>query len=268
MKEKIGIIGGGNMGAAIINGIYQDYSVKVCEKDSTRRRYLKRRFSLDIDTIEGIIQDSSIVILAIKPQDFDSVLKELSIAISGVSGRNRRRIRIISIAAGITTAYIEKRLGAEIRVIRAMPNLPAQVGMGITAICAGQFSKRKDLRDACSIFNKVGSTVIVEERLMDAVTAVSGSGPAYVFLFVECLNKAANALGLKGLGNKLVIETLKGSLRLLETQKEDAATLRARVTSKGGTTQAAIDVFSASNIENIFKMAIIAAKKRAKELSR
>ncbi len=268
MKEKIGIIGGGNMGAAIINGIYQDYIVKVCEKDPNRRRYLKRRFSLDIDTIEGIIQDSSIVILAIKPQDFDSVLKELSIAISSARVRCRKRIRIISIAAGITTAYIERRLGVGIRIVRAMPNLPAQVGMGITAVCAGQFSKKKDLRDACNIFDKVGSTVIVDESQMDAVTAVSGSGPAYVFLFVEYLNKAAKFLGLKELGNKLVIDTLRGSLRLLETQKADAATLRAMVTSKGGTTQAAMDVFFANNVEKIFKDAIIAARKRAKELSR
>jgi pyrroline-5-carboxylate reductase len=262
MKTKIGIIGGGNMGGAIIAGISKKYAVSVCEQDRKRSRWLKRKYKVTAGDFEAVVKNAQVIILAVKPQNFDSVLSALRPHIT-------KDQLIISIAAGITCRYIERRLGAKTRVVRTMPNLPAQVGQGITGICPGQIAARHDLILACRIFNYIGKSIVVEEKWMDAITAVSGSGPAYVFLFIEYLSKAAEALGLeKKLSNELVRQTIKGSLDLFEHQKEEAGVLRERVTSKGGTTQAAMDVFKKHNVEKIFQAALKAAKKRAKELSK
>jgi len=261
MKTKIGIIGGGNMGGAIIGGIHKNYAVAVCEQDKKRCAALKRKYKVTVGDLKTVVEESQMIILAVKPQSFDAVLREIRPLFS----KNKL---IISIAAGITCHYIEKRLGGKARVVRAMPNLPAQVGQGMTGICLGKAAARSDLILACQLFGCIGKTVVVEEKWMDAITAASGSGPAYVFLFIECLNKAVRSLGLdEALSRELVLQTIRGSLDLLDHQKEDAAVLRARVTSKGGTTQAAMDVFKKNNTEKIFKDALKAAKKRARELS-
>ncbi len=262
MKKTIGIIGGGNMGAAIIGGIAKKYSVAVCEQDKGRCQLLKRKFKIVIQDLPTILAKNCIIILAIKPQGFDSLLAEMREHIT-------ERHLIVSIAAGISTRYMEKRLWNKSKVIRSMPNFPAQIGEGMTAICKGREVNRTDLSLVCKIFDHVGKTVIVDEKWMNAVTAVSGSGPAYIFLFMECFMKAARSLGLKeSLSRELVIQTLRGSLDLLENQEEDAGVLRERVTSKGGTTQAAMDVFKKGSFEKIFKDALKAAAKRAKELEK
>lgn len=261
-KMKIGIIGGGNMGAAILAGIRKDYAVSVCEQDSARRQFLKRSFAVTAKDLKTVVAQSDVSILAVKPQQFDEVLGEIRVHLA-------KDKLIISIAAGITCRYIEQRLGAGMRVIRTMPNLPAQISEGMTAICKGKKATGQDLRLACRIFDCIGKTVVVQERWMDAVTAVSGSGPAYLFLVVEALQKAAVSLGLKkDLSGQLIAQTLKGSLALLEKSNEDAGVLRARVTSKGGTTQAAMDVFLKNKFEVIFEQALQAAAKRAGELSK
>ena len=150
-----------------------------------------------------------------------------------------------------------------------MPNLPAQVGEAVTGICRGKFATPSDIKAAQQIFHCIGKTVVVDERFMDAITAVSGSGPGYIFYFAECLEKAARSLGLSPtLARDLVTQTLKGSARLLEESNEGADVLRARVTSKGGTTQAALAVFEKSKTGKIVARALAAAKKRAKELSK
>lgn len=259
---KIGIIGGGNMGAAILAGIRGNYAVSVCEQDRGRRRFLKRAFHMTAKDLKTVAAQSDVVILAVKPQQFDEVLREVRAYLT--KGR-----LVISIAAGITCRYIEQRLGADVRVIRAMPNLPAQIGEGMTGICKGKRATEQDMRLVRRLFDCVGKTVVVKEQWMDAVTAVSGSGPAYLFLVVESLQKAAVSLGLKkDLSEQLVAQTLKGSLALLEKSKEDAGVLRARVTSKGGTTQAAMDVFLKNKFGEIFEQALRAAAKRAGELSK
>ena len=261
-KLKIGIIGGGNMGSAILSGIVRKYSVFVCEKEQKKAQALKRKFGIKLLNLREIVQHAQMIILAVKPQDFDSVLKELR----GYVTFNKL---VVSIAAGISCQYIEKRLGAKIRVVRTMPNLAAKVGEAMTAICRGHKATNSDLDAASHIFGSIGKTVVVEEKFIDTITAVSGSGPAYVFLFVECLNKAAKSLGLKEhLAKELVLQTLKGSLKLLEETKEDASSLRVKVTSKKGTTQAAIDVFFKNKIDKIFTQALKSAQKRAKELSK
>jgi pyrroline-5-carboxylate reductase len=262
MKIKIGMIGGGNMGGAIISGICKEYNVSVCEQDPKRRQSLKRKYKIATGDLEAVVKKSDLIILAVKPQSFDSILKELKPHLDEDQ-------LVISIAAGITCRYIEKRLREKTRVVRAMPNLPAQVNEGITAVCSGKAAMKKDLILAQLLFSCVGVTAVVEEKYMDGITAASGSGPAYVFLFIESLKKAVRSLGFEEkVANALVIQTIKGSMTLLSEQKEDAGVLRARVTSKGGTTQAAMDVFKKSNFEKVFKTALSAAKKRAKELSK
>jgi pyrroline-5-carboxylate reductase len=261
-KTTVGIIGGGNMGMAIINGIRRQFHVLVSEKDPARSQVLKKKYRLSSVDILNLVKKSHVIVLAVKPQDFEDVLSEINEFVS-------TKHLIISIAAGITCSYIEKRLPQGTRVIRTMPNLPAQVGMGVTAICCGLNAKKSDLTLAQKIFQGVGETLVVQERLIDAITAVSGSGPAYVFLFVECLLSAAQELGLNSQDSRtLVLETLKGSLKMLETSSEDPLTLRLKVTSKGGTTQAATDVFMKYNMELIFNEALKAAANRAKELSK
>ena len=260
-KTTIGIVGGGNMGSAIVSGIRGTFSVRVCEKDALRAGRLRKKFRIAVQDLKTVVENSDAVILAVKPQDFESVLGEIRPLLT--------HQLVISIAAGITTLYIEKRLREKTRVVRAMPNLPASVGQGMTALCKGRWANAADIKLSRKIFENIGRVIEVQEKWMDAVTAVSGSGPAYVFLFVECFMKAARSLGFSDeMSKTLVMQTLKGSLNLLENRKEDAATLRAAVTSKGGTTQAALEVFSAHHFEEIFKKALLAARNRAKELAK
>ncbi len=262
MKTKIGIIGGGNMGGAIIAGISKQFSVSVCEQDQKRCQQLKRKYKVPTGDLRAIVERSHAVIIAVKPQNFEKLLKQIRPFVT-------KDKLIISIAAGITCRFIEKVLGRKAHVVRTMPNLPVLVGCGITGICSGKSAVSKDLLLARRIFSCIGKAVVVEEKWMDAITAVSGSGPAYVFQFIEQFNNAARSLGLdKNLANELVLQTIQGSLNLLEQDKKDAGQLRVQVTSKGGTTQAALDVFRKKRSENIFKSALSAAKKRAKELSK
>ena len=262
MKIKIGMIGGGNMGGAIISGIRKHYNVAVCEQDSKRRQWLKKKYKVMTGDLKTVVQRSQVIILAVKPQSFDALLKELKPFLS-------KGQLVISIAAGITIPFIERRLGKKTRIIRTMPNLPVQVGEGITGICSGKAATRKDLVLAQKLFSCIGVTLVLAEKHMDAITAASGSGPAYVFLFIETMVKALQALGFdKRTSKALVMQTILGSLDLFVQQKEDASVLRARVTSKGGTTQAAMDVFRKHDFERIFKEALLAAKRRAKQLSK
>lgn len=260
--KKIAIIGGGNMGTAILSRIRRKYPVQVCEASAERRDYLKKTFKVKAADLSAAVKACDIIILAVKPQDFDSILGQIKSIV------NAKKL-IISIAAGISTYYIENQLGQKVRVVRTMPNMPAQIGEGITAVSQGRYATDFDVKQVCHIFNSIGQTLVVAENLIDAITAVSGSGPAYVFLFAECLMKAAQSLGLnEEQSRELVYKTLTGSVHLLVSSKDDAVTLRGKVTSRGGTTQAATEVFMASNLENIFKEALAAAKQRAKELSK
>lgn len=260
--NNIGIIGGGNMGEAIINSVLKRFFVFVSEKNVERQQYLQQRYKLIPLDIKKLAQTSDMIILAVKPQDIDGALKELSADI-------KKETLVVSIAAGITTAFIERHLGKGVRVVRTMPNMPALINQGITAIAKGKNATDADSEYVSKVFGNLGKTVIVDEELIDAVTAVSGSGPAYVFLFIENMIAAAESIGLKkALAEELVQSTFAGSVNLLLKQKIDAGTLRAKVTSKGGTTQAALKVFQKKDLEAIITLALKAAKRRAKELSK
>lgn len=264
-KNTIGIIGGGNMGEALVKGLvgkklFLPSGILVCEADAKRTRLLKEKYRINIGDLNTVVERSSVVIFAVKPQDMDQVLGQIAFPEDKL---------FISIAAGLTTKYFEQRLGKRARVVRAMPNMPALIGEGITGICKGRYTAPSDLSEAGMILAAVGGVLEVQEKWMDAITAVSGSGPAYVFLFVEQWIKAARSLGLKEQeAQNLVYSTLIGSAHLLLKAGFTAGELRVKVTSKGGTTQAAMDVFSKGNFEQLMKNALLAAKKRAKELAK
>lgn len=260
--KNIGIIGGGNMGEAILASCRKHLHVRVSEKSVERQRYLVKKYRIKSDRIEDLAQKCSVIILAVKPQDFDETLMSLKPFVT-------RSHLIISVAAGITTSYIEKKLKDRVRVVRTMPNLPAVVQRSVTALARGRQATTQDLKAACAIFDRLGKTLVVKEELIDMVTATSGSGPGYVFFLMEQMIEAAQKIGLsEKVAAHLVIETFAGSVHLLKTVYESPANLRAKVTSKGGTTHAAVEVFKQHNMGKIFVKAFQAAVKRAKQLSR
>ncbi len=268
-KLKIGIIGGGNMGEALIKGLHSSHILYVTEADTKRAAFLKKKYRLSIEDIDETIHQANVLILAVKPQDMHAVLSYVRVE----KEFSKKEKLIISIAAGLTTTFFEKHLNSKTspnaRIIRTMPNMPALIAQGITAICAGKYATSADIKTAQKILQTIGATVVVKESMIDAVTAVSGSGPAYVFLFVEQWIAAARQLGFDATqARQLVYQTLLGSAHLLEQSEFDAATLRAKVTSKGGTTQAAMDVFSKGRLDQLMKNALSAAKNRARELAK
>ncbi len=261
-KQAIGIIGGGNMGEALVKGLYKSHRVMVVEANAARAGYLKKKYRVAVLSMPETVKASGIIVLAVKPQDMGDVLAQIKEIGSG----NKL---FISIAAGLTTKFFETHLGNKARVVRSMPNMPALIGEGITGVCAGHYAKPVDLKLAQGILSAVGEVVTVKESMIDAVTAVSGSGPAYVFLFVEQWMVAARKLGFNEAdAQKLVYQTLTGSAHLLNQSAFSAAELRAKVTSKGGTTQAAMDVFFARKIDKVINEALSAAQKRARQLAK
>ncbi len=267
-KQSIAIIGGGNMGEALIKGLHKAHKVSVVEANLDRIKYLKSKYRITVASLDQAA-GAAVIVLAVKPQDMAVVLSSFPKASVGNSKTAKSSALYISIAAGLTTRFFETHLGGKARVIRSMPNMPALIGEGITGVCAGKYAKPVDLKLAQSILGVMGQTVVVKESMIDAVTAVSGSGPAYVFLFVEQWMLAAKKLGFKETEAKqLVYQTLIGSAHLLKQSPFSAAELRAKVTSKGGTTQAAMDVFAKHKFDKLIAEALSAAAKRAKQLAK
>ena len=259
MKKKIGIIGCGNMGSAIIK---QNRDLIIFDKDIRKLKVLKNRYHVRaaFDNQE-LAKNSSVIIIATKPQNIDEVLDEIRPVITNQL--------IISIAAGFSTKYIEERFGKKARIVRVMPNIASQVKRGISAICKGRFARNSDLLFAERIFKNLGKVVRVKENHLDAFTAVAGSGPAYFFYFIEALSSSGKKLGFS---EKEMIDFVKevaiGSLKLLDETGLSAKELRERVTSKGGTTEAALNVFKHEKFNEIIRKAVLKAAKRAQELSR
>lgn len=266
-NKKIGIIGCGNMGEAIFKRLSQvmekSTQLMVSELDKARRDELMEKYKIIIEIDNNyLVKSSDVIILAVKPKDVKNVLKQ-EICCGMSAGK-----LLISIAAGITTKHIEKIVGKDVPVIRAMPNMPAIVGEAVTSISAGSSAAKAHMETAREIFSMIGAVVELEEKMVDAVTAVSGSGPAYFFYFIELLIAAAMKLKLdRQTAEKLVLNTAFGSMKLLEALKEDPGHLRQRVTSKGGTTEAAMKVFNKRKLKEAMQEAVAAACKRSKELS-
>jgi pyrroline-5-carboxylate reductase len=264
-KINIGFIGAGVMGTALIKSLL-DSSIKpdhifVCEKDEARVSEVANSLKVNALSLIDIVKKCHVLFLAVKPQDLENLLNEIGDKLNADT-------LIISIAAGKKTKLIENLIKTANPVIRVMPNTPAQIGKGVCVISAGSNATKKDLELTKQLLDKSGLVVEVNESDQDAVTALSGSGPAYFFAFVESVINSGVNLGLsKEVATQLAVGTILGSAAMLNESGQDAATLRKNVTSPNGTTAAALKVFTDKNLEAIIHEAMLAAKNRSQELA-
>ena len=268
MTDTIAFIGGGNRARSLIGGLLQQgrdpATLRVVEPVPALREALVRDFNVpvfaDADTA---VAGASIWLFAVKPQVLRGVCEALA------ATAQARQPLAVSIAAGITTAQLRRWLGGAARVVRVMPNTPALLGAGASGLFAGPEVDAAGRAAAQALLAAAGTTVWIEdEAQMDAVTALSGSGPAYVFLLAEAMIAAGAAEGLPAdAARALALQTVLGAARMLTESEVDAAELRRRVTSPGGTTQAAIESFEAGGFRRLVADAIHAARERGAELS-
>lgn len=265
--STFGVVGAGNMGQALIRGALQasllppenivaaDLRVDVLDT-------LRAELGIQVTTDSvALIRQADVVLLAIKPQGFSAFLSQFA-------SEFRAEQLIISVAAGITISVIERSIAAEVAVVRVMPNTPALVGQGMSAFCLGRNASAAHATWTADLLDAVGRTVQVDETAMDAITATSGSGPAYLFYLVEAMQAGAEALGLPPeLALQLAKQTVLGASTLLHQSPETPATLRSRVTSRGGTTAAALNVFDQAGMKDTIVQGLRAAADRAAELA-
>ncbi len=266
------IVGGGKMGGALLQGLLRsDWgapgALAVVEPLAQRRRELTEAFpGLPVVAAPepGLLEDRGEglagAVLAVKPDVAEAACRAL-----GATGVTR----LLSIVAGVPALRLEAALGGEPAVVRAMPNTPALVGAGVTAMAGGSFATSQDLAWAEDVLSAVGSVVRLPERLLDAVTGLSGSGPAYFFLVAEALLEAGVQMGLsREVSRTLVVETMRGSAALLHETGHDPEALRAMVTSPAGTTAAGIRALEARAVRSAFMEAVAAATERSRNLQR
>lgn len=253
------------MAEAIVAGIVEQRVVEaanVCVTDIAEDRLLHFKQKYGVETASdnrSAVERADVIVLAVKPQVFPAVWPEIEKAL-------KPDALVISIMAGVHSARIAG--GRPIRVVRVMPNTPALVGAGAAGIAAGEFAARADLEVAMQLMAAVGTAVEVCEEEIDAVTALSGSGPAYVFYLLEAMLSAATQMGLEPeISRELALATVSGAARLMKETGEDAAILRQKVTSRGGTTAAAIDVMESRGVGEAIVAALLAAQARSKELA-
>ncbi len=262
---KIAFLGGGNMATALIGGLLRQgfaaTDIAVVEVVAETRERLTSEYGVRChDTPGGLAPGSEVIVLAVKPQ-------QMRVAVAPLRGTLKTEL-VLSIAAGIRLADLSRWLGDYRCLVRAMPNTPALIGAGITGLYADPVVDAAQRNAAQRVLSAVGRTLwIGDEQLMDAITAVSGSGPAYVFYFIEALAAAARELGLTAeQARTLSIETFLGATKLAAASDEEVSALRQRVTSKGGTTEAALSSFEADGICQAIVRAVRAADARGREL--
>ncbi len=266
---RLAFLGAGNMAEALVKGlvtrrVMPPAGIVVADVREERRRHFQEEYGTDAAPDNpAAVRDADVVVLAVKPQDFAAVIAEVSDLVRPA------RPLVVSIAAGITTHWLEARLPAGARVVRTMPNTPALVGAGAAALCAGQAATPEDLAVVQQLLEAVGIAAIVPEKDMDMVTALSGSGPAYVFYLMESMMTAARHAGLAmDVARNLVVATIRGSAQLCAESGLPPEHLRARVTSKGGTTEAAFSVLQDRQVHEAFLEAFERARQRAHELAK
>jgi pyrroline-5-carboxylate reductase len=262
----LAIIGGGKIGEAMLSGLLRDMlqpgDVRVVEHYPERRRELAERYGVQTVDVAEAARTSGTLLIAVKPQDIDTLLAELAPHVTAEH-------LIVSVAAGIPTGRIEKALPSGPAVVRCMPNTPALVDEAMTAVCAGTRAGELHLARAEQLLSAVGKVVRVPEAQLDAVTALSGSGPAYFFFLVEAMIDAGILLGLpRALAEELIVQTLYGSAVMLRESGEHPVRLREAVTSPGGTTISAIRELERHGVRSAFLSAIEAASLRSAELGR
>ena len=284
---RIAIIGGGSMGEALLSGLLragrQVKDLVVAERVPERARYLAEAYSVLVTSVLDAAEHATYIIVAVKPSDVESVVGEIAEAAAKAESDSAEQV-FVTIAAGVSTTFYESKLPAGSPVIRVMPNAPMLVGAGVSALAPGRFASDEQLRAVSALFESVGGVLTVPESQIDAVTAVSGSGPAYFFLLVEALVDAGVASGLsRSVATELASQTMAGSAAMLlerldrgRERAADAATgvgvdttaaqLRATVTSPGGTTAAGLRELERGGLRAAVADAVAAAKTRSEQL--
>jgi len=262
---KISIIGGGNLGSAFVRGFlrakgWKASDILVCDIFRSKISFLRRKFKVRTTReTRDAFNFSSILILAIKPKDMESLLSKLS----SFKGK-----LFITLAAGVSTGSLEKKLG-KVPVIRVMPNICVAVGEGVCAYSPGRYVRPSDETRFLSLFASLGETIKMKESFLNLITAISGSGPAYVFRIIEILAELLEKDGLnKKMASRIVSQTVFGSSKMVKESMGSPEILRAKVTSPGGTTAAALEVLEKNHLKEIFSDAVKTARKRAKELGK
>ncbi|MBN2283544.1 MAG: pyrroline-5-carboxylate reductase [Deltaproteobacteria bacterium] len=267
-KKKIALLGGGNMGEAVISGLLSaslslPENIVVSEPREDRRRFLEQTYGVTTgNTNADVVKGRDIILLTVKPQDMGTVLREISPHVTAAS-------LVISVAAGIPLRFIEEHLQQNIPVIRVMPNMPALIGAGAAALAVGTHASEKNLAVAGQIFDSLGVTVVVDETMLDTVTGLSGSGPAYAFKMIEALVDAGVKLGLPhDIATLLTAQTILGAARLCLESGKSPAQLTDLITSPGGTTIAGLAVLEKGDFRSTVMGAVEAAAARSRELGK
>lgn len=278
--SRIAIIGGGNIGEALLSGLLRsDRQVKdivVAERVPARARHLSEKYSVLVTNVADAVENANFVVVAVKPSDVETVSDEISEAVARDEADSVEHV-FVTVVAGVSTAYFEAKLPAGAAVIRVMPNAPIVVGAGVSAVAKGRFASPEQLKEVATLFGSVGGVLTVPEAQIDAVTAVSGSGPAYFFLMVEAMVDAAVAVGLsRADAMNLVVQTIAGSAAMLLEEVDEhresgdidttPARLRATVTSPAGTTAAGVGELERGGLRAAVAAAVLAAKTRAGQL--
>ncbi|KFE70804.1 pyrroline-5-carboxylate reductase [Hyalangium minutum] len=266
LDKTIAFLGTGNMAEAILKGLLRAGTAKPENIIATGRRperleELQRAYGVRTTSDNlAAAREADIIVLSVKPQAMDKLVVQVAPALD-------HRKLIISVAAGVPIAALERRLGAGARIIRTMPNTPSLVGAGACALARGEHASQEDLAVASRIFQSVGTTTVVDENLLDAVTGLSGSGPAYIFLVIEALSDAGVKVGLpRYTALKLAAQTVLGSAQLLIETNAHPGQLKDQVTSPGGTAIAGLHTLEAGGLRTTLINAVEAATRRAKEL--
>ncbi|CFA15426.1 pyrroline-5-carboxylate reductase [Mycobacterium tuberculosis] len=284
---RIAIIGGGSIGEALLSGLLragrQVKDLVVAERMPDRANYLAQTYSVLVTSAADAVENATFVVVAVKPADVEPVIADLANATAAAENDSAEQV-FVTVVAGITIAYFESKLPAGTPVVRAMPNAAALVGAGVTALAKGRFVTPQQLEEVSALFDAVGGVLTVPESQLDAVTAVSGSGPAYFFLLVEALVDAGVGVGLsRQVATDLAAQTMAGSAAmLLERMEQDqggangelmglrvdltASRLRAAVPSPGGTTAAALRELERGGFRMAVDAAFQAAKSRSEQL--
>ncbi|MBV8786480.1 MAG: pyrroline-5-carboxylate reductase [Mycobacterium sp.] len=282
---RIAIIGGGSIGEALLSGLLragrQAKDLAVVERVPERANYLADTYSVRVTSVADAVENATFVVVAVKPADVEAVMGELARAAGTAESAEQV---FVTVAAGITITYFESKLPAGTPVVRAMPNAAALVGAGVTALAKGRFVSPPQLEGVSALFDSVGGVLTVPETQMDAVTALSGSGPAYFFLLVEALVDAGVAAGLsRQVAANLTAQTMAGSAAMLLERMDSeraanqddpagmrveatATQLRATITSPGGTTAAALRELERGGLRAAVDAAVQAAKTRSEQL--
>lgn len=269
MMKKIAFIGAGSMAEAIIVGMLRKQLVAseqiyvTNKSDIERLKNLKRTYDVITDVDKArVIKDANIVILSMKPQDVEEAVTDIKPFLTDDQ-------LVISVIAGVSTERIQQLLEKEVPIIRAMPNTSASIGLSGTAISSGSLATTKHIEVAKQLFDTIGLTVIVDEKDMHIVTAISGSGPAYIYYLVEAMEEAAVAAGCDSkIANDLIVQMIKGASEMLKTSNKSAKQLREEITSPAGTTEAGLKTLATYNFQEALQACVNSARERSIELGK